>query len=264
MPEGRLKAKVAVITGASSGIGMATALLFAREGALLVLGARREERLKQVVQEISNQGGSAIARCTDVSQEGQVKELIDSAISSFGQIDILVNNAGIAGGLSPLEDQQEEEWLSVYRTNVLGTVFATKHAAPHMIKRKKGSIVNVSSVAGIRSGAGGNAYSASKAAIINFTMTSACDLGEHNVRVNAVCPGLIETEMTKPVFDLARQKGKEWKLGSRCELRRYGHAEEVASAILFLASDESSYITGQALAVDGGNTASLNLPGMKV
>jgi NAD(P)-dependent dehydrogenase (short-subunit alcohol dehydrogenase family) len=119
-------------------------------------------------------------------------------------------------------------------------------------------------VAGIRAGAGGNAYSASKAALINFTQTSACDLGAYNVRVNAVCPGLIETNMTKPVFDYARETGKAHKLGYRCELRRYGNPEEVASAILFLASDEASYITGQALPVDGGNTASLNLPGMKL
>ena len=118
-------------------------------------------------------------------------------------------------------------------------------------------------MAGIRSGAGGNSYSASKGALINFTQTSACDLGGFNVRVNAVCPGLIETGMTKPVFDYARAKGKEEKLGSRCELRRYGRPEEVASAILFLASDEASFVTGQALPVDGGNTASLNLPGMK-
>ncbi|MCP4667387.1 MAG: SDR family oxidoreductase, partial [Deltaproteobacteria bacterium] len=129
--------------------------------------------------------------------------------------------------------------------------------------RRSGAIVNTASVAGIRSGAGGNAYSASKAALINFTRTSACDLGAYHVRVNAVCPGLIETNMTRPVFDYAREKGKEAKLGSRCELRRYGVPEEIAWAILFLACDESSFITGQALAVDGGNTASLNLPGMK-
>ena len=116
----------------------------------------------------------------------------------------------------------------------------------------------------LRSGAGGNAYSASKAALINFTQTAACDLGGYNVRVNAICPGLIETGMTKPVFDYASEIGKFGKLGSRCELRRYGRAQEVAYAILFLASDEASYITGQALPVDGGNTASLNLPGMKV
>lgn len=262
--EGRLQGKVAVITGASSGIGKATALLFAREGARVAVGARREDSLKALVQEIEKDGGVAIMRRTDVSREQDVKGLIEAAIEGFGHIDILVNNAGISGGLSGIEAQEEREWMDVYRTNVLGTVWGIKHVAKHMMERKKGSIVNVSSVAGIRSGAGGNAYSASKAAIINFTMTSACDLGGYNVRVNAVCPGLIETEMTKPVFDYARAKGKEEKLGSRCELRRYGLPMEVAYAILFLASDEASYITGQALPVDGGNTASLNLPGMKV
>jgi NAD(P)-dependent dehydrogenase (short-subunit alcohol dehydrogenase family) len=260
----RLEGKVAVITGASSGIGRATALLFAREGAKIAVGARREELLVELVREITNLGGQAIYRCTDVREERDVKALIDSALETFGQVDILVNNAGVAGSLNPLEVQDEGEWIEVYRTNVLGTLWGIKHVARHMMERRKGSIVNVSSVAGIRSGAGGNAYSASKAAIINLTMTAACDLGGYNVRVNAVCPGLIETEMTKPIFDLARQKGKEWKLGSRCELRRYGRAEEVAYAILFLASDEASYITGQALPVDGGNTASLNMPGMKV
>lgn len=262
--KGRLENKVAVITGASSGIGRSTALLFAQEGASLALGARREEALKALVQEIQAMGGRAIYRKTDVSNEQDVKALIETAIKAFGCVDILVNNAGIAGGLASIDAQEEREWMEVYRTNVLGTLWGIKYVAPHMMERKKGAIVNVSSVAGIRSGAGGNAYSASKAAIINLTMTAACDLGGYNVRVNAVCPGLIETEMTKPIFDLARQKGKEWKLGSRCELRRYGRPEEVAYAILFLASDEASYITGQALPVDGGNTASLNMPGMKV
>jgi len=153
--------------------------------------------------------------------------------------------------------------MNVYAVNVLGAVYALKHLARHLQERRSGSIVNTSSVAGIRAGAGGNAYSASKAALISLTQTAACDLGGYNVRVNAVCPGLIETGMTKAVFDYARQSGKEGKLGYRCELRRYGHPEEVAAAILFLASDEASYITGQALPVDGGNTASLNLPGMK-
>ncbi len=162
-----------------------------------------------------------------------------------------------------MEDQDGEDWQKVYAVNVLGAVFTTKYASKHMQERRSGSIVNTASVAGIRAGAGGNAYSASKAALINFTQTAACDLGEYNVRVNAVCPGLIQTGMTQPVFDLAREKGKFDKLGSRCELRRYGRPEEVAAAILFLASDEAGYITGQALPVDGGNTASLNLPGMK-
>jgi meso-butanediol dehydrogenase/(S,S)-butanediol dehydrogenase/diacetyl reductase len=262
---GRLQGKVAVITGAASGIGRATAILFAREGAKVVLATDKNVAgLAETLELVKKEGGEGITKKTSVAVEEDVKALIDLALQTYSQIDILCNIAGVTGQISTLEEQSGEDWKKVYDVNVLGTVFATKHVAKHMQERKSGSIVNMSSVAGIRSGAGGNAYSASKAAIINFTQTSACDLGGYNVRVNVVCPGLIETGMTKPFFDVAREKGKGDKLGSRCELRRYGLAEEVAYAILFLASDEASYITGQALPVDGGNTASLNLPGMKV
>jgi NAD(P)-dependent dehydrogenase (short-subunit alcohol dehydrogenase family) len=260
---GRLKGKVAIITGAASGIGRAIAILFAREGAKLVLADWHEEGLKETLEFVLKKGGDAVTQRTNVAIEEEVKKLIDLALRTFAAIDIVCNNAGIMGHISTLDEQDVEDWQQVYGVNVLGAVFTTKYVARHMQERKTGSIVNTASVAGIRSGAGGNAYSASKAALINFTQTSACDLGVYNIRVNAVCPGLIETGMTKPVFELARDKGKFDKLGSRCELRRYGRPEEVAAAILFLASDEASYVTGQALPVDGGNTASLNLPGMK-
>ncbi len=261
---GRLTEKVAVITGAASGIGRATALLFARESARLVLADIKEEGLKESLRRVKKEGGDAIIKKTNVAVEVEMKELHDLALETYSRIDILCNNAGIAGEIVNLENQDADDWHRVLDVNLMGAVFGTKHVAAHMQERKYGAIVNTASVAGIRSGGGGNAYSASKAALINFTQTSACDLGGYNVRVNAVCPGLIETNMTKPVFDYARETGKEAKLGYRCELRRYGRAEEVAWAILFLASDEASYITGQALPVDGGNTASLNLPGMKL
>ena len=260
---GRLEGKVAVITGAGGGIGRSTAILFASEGARLVLADWHEEQLKQTLEHVLKRGGQAVIQQTNVANEEEVKRLIELALRTYGVIDIVCNNAGITGRLTMLEDQDGKDWQEVYAVNVLGAVFTTKHVAGHMRERKTGAIVNTASVAGIRSGAGGNAYSASKAALINFTQTAACDLGGYNVRINAVCPGLIETGMTKPIFDLAREKGKVDKLGSRCELRRYGRPEEVAAAILFLASDEASYITGQALPVDGGNTASLNLPSMK-
>jgi meso-butanediol dehydrogenase / (S,S)-butanediol dehydrogenase / diacetyl reductase len=262
--KGRLEGKVAVITGAASGIGRATALLFAREGARLMLADWAEEGLKETQELVQKEGGRAIIKKTNVAIEEEIKALIDLAFQTYSGIDVVCNNAGITGQLTGLEDQDGEDWQKVYAVNVLSAVYTTKHVAKYFQARRAGVIVNTASVAGIRSGAGGNAYSASKAALINFTQTAACDLGGFNVRVNAVCPGLIETGMTKPVFDMARERGKFEKLGSRCELRRYGRPDEVAAAILFLASDEASYITGQALPVDGGNTASLNLPGMKL
>jgi meso-butanediol dehydrogenase/(S,S)-butanediol dehydrogenase/diacetyl reductase len=261
--KGRLEGRVAVITGAANGIGRATAGIFAGEGARLVLADVNEDGLIETLKRVKGDGGDAVIRITDVAVEEDVRKLIEFAIRTYSQIDILCNNAGISGRLSKLEEQDANDWRTVFGVNVMGAVFGIKHVTKHMQERRYGAIVNTASVAGIRSGAGGNAYSASKAAIINLTQTAACDLGGYNVRVNAVCPGLIETGMTKPVFDYAREKGKEDKLGYRCELRRYGEPEEVARAILFLASDEASYITGQALPVDGGNTASLNLPGMK-
>lgn len=261
---GRLKDKVAIITGAASGIGRAAAVLFAREGAALALADMQAKALEQSLAMVKEVGGQAIIQRTNVSVEDEVKALVDLAVETYGRLDILCNNAGITGQLVGPEEWESSDWLQVYSVNVLGAVYAIKHAAKHLIASQNGAIVNTASVAGIRSGAGGNAYSASKGALINLTQTAACDLGQFNVRVNAVCPGLIETGMTQPVFDYARSKGKGDKLGSRCELRRYGRPEEVAAAILFLASDEAGYITGQALPVDGGNTASLNLPGMKL
>jgi meso-butanediol dehydrogenase/(S,S)-butanediol dehydrogenase/diacetyl reductase len=260
---GRLKDKIAVITGAASGIGRATAILFAREGARLVLADVQETGLQETLAAVRETGGEAVVMPVDVSVEQEVKGLIALGLNTYGRIDILINNAGITGRMAGLEEQDGEDWKKVLEVNLLGAVYGIKHVSRHMQERGSGAIVNTASVAGIRSGAGGNAYSASKAALINFTQTAACDLGGFNVRVNAVCPGLIETGMTKPVFDYARSSGKEAKLGSRCELRRFGRPEEIAAAILFLASDDASFITGQALAVDGGNTASLNLPGMK-
>jgi NAD(P)-dependent dehydrogenase (short-subunit alcohol dehydrogenase family) len=262
--DGRLKDKVAIVTGAASGIGKATAVLFAKVGARIAMADIDEAGLKAVANHIAEFGGTTITKKIDVSSEKEVKALVALALKAYSKVDIVCNIAGVAGDLVGLDQQDKNVWQQVYNVNVMGAVYATKHVCLHMQGRKSGSIVNVSSVAGIRSGAGGNAYSASKAALINFTQTAACDLGSYNIRVNAVCPGLIETGMTQSIFDYARKSGKESKLGSRCELRRYGRPAEVAHVIMFLASDDASYMTGQALAVDGGNTASLNLPGMKV
>jgi len=260
----RFENKVAIITGAASGIGRALSERLAAEGACVALIDRNEDGLAAAAAALPD-ASKVWYRALDIADEGEVERCVGDVLSVFGHIDVLCNNAGIAGGdYSKITDTDTVMWQQILGVNVMGAVHFTKYAARIMRDQRGGAIVNTASVAGVRSGAGGNAYSASKAAVISLTMTSACDLGEWNVRVNAVCPGLIETGMTAPVFARARAVQKEDKLGSRCELRRYGHPQEVAAVIAFLASDDASYVTGQALPVDGGNTASLNLPGMKV
>ena len=255
----RFEGKVAIVTGASSGIGRATVARLASEGAKICLVDVNEAALADATPE-----GDHMTRTCDVSDEAAVADCVQAVHERYGRIDVVCNNAGISVSKEPITDNDIADWHKVLGVNLIGVAHFIKHAGRVMIEQESGAFVNTASVAGIRSGAGGNAYSASKAGVINLTMTAACDLGGYGIRVNAVCPGLIETGMTKRVFDYARSAGKEDRLGSRCELRRYGRPEEIAGAIAFLASDDASYVTGQALPVDGGNTASLNLPGMKV
>jgi NAD(P)-dependent dehydrogenase (short-subunit alcohol dehydrogenase family) len=233
------------------------------EGAFVVLVDRNAASLQTAAGSLGDPARVSVA-ALDVADESAVEGCVAAALARFGKVDVLCNNAGVLGGYDRLAtDQDLEEWRTVIAVNLYGAVIFTKYAARPMREAGRGAIVNTASIAGMRSGAGGNAYSASKAGVINFTQTSACDLAQWGIRVNAVCPGLVETGLTQHWFDYARANGKEAKLGSRCELRRSGRPEELAAAIAFLASDDASYVTGQALAVDGGNTASLNMPGMK-
>ena len=253
---GRLEGKIAIITGAGSGIGRASALLFAAEGAKLVLGDK-SEAVHATAQAVQAAGGSATALQMDAGVEADVAQLVATAISSYGRLDVAFANAGIAGGMAGIFDATPELWTEVLRVNLIGPFLMVKHAGKAMADAGQGgSIICTASVAGIRSGAGGPAYSASKAGVINLAMVSAQQLCETGVRVNALCPGLTETGMTQPTFNYARDKGVTHKLGRLNPLRRAAQPEELANVALFLASDQSSYVNGQAIAVDGGLSSS--------
>jgi NAD(P)-dependent dehydrogenase (short-subunit alcohol dehydrogenase family) len=236
---GRLTGKIAIVTGAASGIGKATVELFRSEGATVV-GA-----------DISD-GADVRA---DAGSESDVRALIDDVASHHGGLDIMFANAGISGGLASISEQTARDWAEILRINLIGPFLAIKYAAPFM-KERGGSIICTASVAGLRSGAGGAAYSASKAGVITLVQTAAQQLSGSGIRVNAICPGLIETGMTKPMYDVIREKGQTHRIGELNPLGRGGEPIEIARAALFLASDEASYVNGQALVVDGGLSSS--------
>lgn len=252
---GRLAGRIAIVTGAASGIGRATSLLFAREGATVIV-ADLADAVEETAGLIREAGGKAQALRIDAGDEADVARLVSHAMDAHGQIDILFANAGISGGFKGLFDQDAADWETILRINLIGPFLAIRHVAPHMVARRQGSIICTASVAGLRSGAGGPAYSASKAGVINLVQTSAQQLSTSNVRVNAICPGLIETGMTEMIYAHARRAGKTDQIGHLNPLRRGGEPDEIANAALFLASDESSYVNGHALVIDGGLSCS--------
>jgi len=252
----RLQGKTAIITGAGSGIGRAAALLFAAEGARLVLGDKTDA-VHVTAQAVVAAGGQATALQMDAGVEADVVKLVATAVERHGQLDIAFANAGISGGMAGIFDLTPEAWTEILRVNLIGPWLMVKHAGKLMADAGRGgSIICTASVAGIRSGAGGPAYSASKAGVINLAMVAAQQLCETGVRVNAICPGLTETGMTRPTFDYAKDKGVTHKLGRLNPLRRAGQPDELAQVALFLASAQSSYVNGQAIAVDGGLSSS--------
>jgi NAD(P)-dependent dehydrogenase (short-subunit alcohol dehydrogenase family) len=260
---GRLEGKSVIITGAGSGIGRAASLLFTKEGARLI-AVDRSEGVMETVEQVRKAGGIAEAVMADAGSEKDVIGFIDKALSAYGRLDAIWANAGVSGGLVPIAEQTVEHWQEILRINLIGPFLAVKHAMPHMIKQQSGAIVCTASVAGLKSGASGHPYAASKAGIISLVQTTAYSLSGTGVRINAVCPGLIETGMTKPVFDRAKERGTQDKIGQLNPLKRAGQPREIAAMGLFLASDEASYVNGQAFPVDGGLTASMPYTGKPV
>jgi NAD(P)-dependent dehydrogenase (short-subunit alcohol dehydrogenase family) len=251
----RLANKVALITGGTSGIGEATAVLFAKEGASVALTGRSQERGEQVRDKILSSGGKAIFVRCDVRKKEECRRAVEETVRAFGQIDILFNNAGVSYSHTVV-DCSEQEWDEQLDINLKGTFLMSKYALPGMIRKRGGVIINNSSGWGIVGGDSAVAYCASKGGVILLTKAMAIDHGPQGIRVNAICPGDVDTPMLP---EDAKMRGVKWQdYVAWCANRpmgRIGTAEEIAQAALFLASDDSSFMTGAALVVDGGGTA---------
>jgi 3-oxoacyl-[acyl-carrier protein] reductase len=241
-----LTGRIAFVTGASQGIGRACALKLAKEGAAVAVAARNQEKLDELVKEITGAGGTATALVLDVADEEQVKTAVKAAIDRFGKIDILVNNAGITKDMLVMR-MKRADWDSVLQTNLTAAYLCIQQVITSMLRQRSGRIVNITSVFGQMGQAGQANYSASKAGLIGLTMAIAREVGSRNITCNAVAPGFIETAMTAVLSDEFRQGAvKQIPLG------RVGTSDDVANAVAFLASDEASYITGHVLSVNGG------------
>jgi 3-oxoacyl-[acyl-carrier protein] reductase len=241
-----LSERVALVTGASQGIGRNCAIRLAKEGAAVAVAARKQEKLNELVNEISAAGGKAAAFAVDVAEEEQVKSVIKAAIAQFGKIDILVNNAGITRDQLVMR-MKRADWDAVLQTNLTSAYLCIQQVIPSMLKQRWGRIVNITSVFGQMGQAGQANYAASKAGLIGLTMAIAREVGSRNITCNAIAPGFIETAMTAVLSDEFKQNAvKQIPLG------RVGTPDDVASAVAFLASDEASYITGHVLNVNGG------------
>ncbi len=255
----KLSHKTALITGGSTGIGKATALLFAREGASVMIAARDRARAESAAAEITAQGGTASFIACDVRDRAACDAAVQATLDTFGSIDILFNNAGIVPFGTALETS-DETWLDVFATNVHGTFYMSRAVLPHMIARKSGVIINNSSDWGVVGGQGATAYSATKGAVSLMTKSMALDYARDGIRINAVCPGDTVVDRWKDRWikqgsDPAQYDTHLADLGSHFPLGRVASPDEIARAVLFLASDDSSYMTGHLLVVDGGNTA---------
>ena len=241
-----LSGRVALVTGASQGIGRACALRLAKDGAALAVAARNQEKLNELVNEITAAGGKAAAFSVDVGDEEQIKTAVKSALSQFGKIDILINNAGITHDQLVMR-MKRADWDSVLNTNLTSAYLCIQQVISSMLKQRWGRIVNVSSIFGQMGQAGQANYAASKAGLIGLTMAIAREVGSRNITCNAIAPGFIETAMTSVLSEEFKQNAVKM-----IPLGRVGTPDDVASAVAFLASDEAAYITGHVLNVNGG------------
>ena len=250
--------KVALVTGASSGLGEATAIKFAEEGAKVVIAARRVEQSVQVVERIKALGGEAHFVPADVSRSADAEAMVKAAVQKFGRLDCAVNNAGISGPrYTPVADVTEAQWDEVMNINVKGVWLCMKHEIPAMLASGGGSIVNIASIYGLKpSDAGTAAYSTSKHAVIGLTTSAASDYGQMAIRVNAVAPGFTRSEMVNHERPGAADRYKAL-LSRHSGMNRLGKAEETANAIVWLCSDQASYVNGAVLTVDGGGATRL-------
>ena len=249
----RLKEKVALVTGSGDGIGMAIAMLFAREGAKVVVTCRREAMGQEVVREIQEAGGTAMYCALDVSKEASCQNVVDAVVAEWGRIDILVNNAGMVGADKPTHELEEAEWDKVFDIDVKGVFFMTKYCIPHMMAQGKGAIVNMSSIAGLIGADELPAYYAAKGAVTMMTKRDAVAYARYHIRINSVHPGTIMTPLMQDV--VSQHPGYLEMDLKRYPMGCFGEPEDVAYAALYLASDEARFVTGAQLTVDGGYTA---------
>ena len=243
---------VVLITGALTGIGRATAIAFAQEGARIIVSGRREEEGRKLETELRELGAEAEFIRSDVRHEDDMRSLVDHTVKRFGRLDAAVNNAGTEGRPGPVTEQSAESYAATFDTNVLGTLLSMKHELRVMLPQKSGSIINVSSTYGRAGAPGASVYVASKHAVEGLTKAAALEVAESGVRVNVVAPGPIETGMINRFTGTAEVKKD---LVSRVPVKRIGRPEEIAQTIVFLASDKAPFITGASIAVDGGKLA---------
>lgn len=250
--------KVALITGASSGIGRATAKLFAENGMRVVVAARRQEELAELVSQIESNGGIATAVKTDVSKASEVEHMVAHALDTYGRLDFAVNNAGIEGQLRGITDLSEEDWDAVMNINLKGIFLSMKYEARAMIKQGKGgAIVNIGSVNSFLGFPTGSAYVTSKHGLVGLTTSVSAELAAQGIRVNLLCPGVIETPMHQRLRGVVGDDIYDKGLLPKVHMQRAGKPEEIAQSIFFLCSDAASYITGTTLTPDGGLTMTL-------